>query len=123
MSKSIPIRKRILVANREKSYDINIGIIKNNFEARYNDDKLNSNNTLNTTVSASLIVCNKDQIKEEKKVKKKNPKKLKVTFTDKIDIVHIDNYKSYNKISPSFIIFETIQDMSMTCGSGSCIII
>jgi hypothetical protein len=81
----------------------------------------NGNTTLSTTISVASLDCNKNQRKDKNGVIiKKHMKKHKIYFNTNIQIIEIENYKSYNKES-SFIFFEAFSDLPASC--SSCIII
>jgi len=132
MSKSIPISKKIIIANNKDNKESKTSIndsIKKNFQLENSKFIENDEITLNTTMSMTSIDLTKGDKKEGierngiRKKNRKNLKKVKVNFIDKIEIIDVDNYKEYNKMTSPGILYEALSDFHISCGSGSCIII
>ena len=136
MSNTIPISDEASNPNGKEKVN------KNDFKAYKNmielkRDSHRENISLSTTISMSSIDLNNTQTKDILKDKTeylstsnsntakkiRNPKKLRVRFANQIDVIDVDCYKEYNKMTQNSIFFEAMSDISATCGRAGCTII
>jgi hypothetical protein len=117
MSNSIQLNSDKLIDN---GGEICVGVNGNGSDNKQ-QHKINYEAIMNTTTSVSSFDISKNQRKDKfGNFIKKRMKKHKVSIDTKIQIIEIENYKSYNKES-SFIFFEAFSDLPASC--SSCIII